>query len=167
MEVRGRQPGGADEAQQRFREAQAELSSANRARVLRARQVLQTLSARRLESQRHASREAAEALRSKGEDAIRGQGKAKSDGAAVERSKHATAAEEAQSKERSEENRAQITAPTHKQDRLELSEAARSVAGIDDPARAERVRELAFAHQEGRFNTPERIDAAAERLLGG
>ncbi|MEW6073169.1 MAG: hypothetical protein AB1726_11345 [Planctomycetota bacterium] len=118
MEVRGRQPGGADEAQQRYREAQLELARANREHVRRAREVLQSLSTRRLERRRLESRAAAEEIR-------------------------------------------------EPQDQIELSTAARAAASRPDEGRDARVRELAGAHAEGRLNTPDRVERAAQRLLGG
>jgi hypothetical protein len=56
-------------------------------------------------------------------------------------------------------------------DRVELSDTARSAAGIDDEARAEErtrlVSSLKAAYQGGDLATRERIEKAAERLLAG
>jgi hypothetical protein len=59
------------------------------------------------------------------------------------------------------ENRA--TSPTR--DRLDLSAAAER-ASEPDPARSERVAELARLAHTGELHTPERTERAAERLLG-
>lgn len=56
-------------------------------------------------------------------------------------------------------------------DRLELSDEAVALARSDDAesasegARSERVEELRILHEQGRLNTPERIERAADGLL--
>ena len=52
-------------------------------------------------------------------------------------------------------------------DRVELSEAARGLAQVDEPEREARLAELEQAHQAGELNTPERVEQAAQRILGG
>jgi hypothetical protein len=167
MEVRGRQPGGADEAQHRFKRIQAELSSANRAKVRRARQVLQTLSAERMARQRSANRKAADSIRAKGEDAIRGQAKGSVDPATIERLSDSARADAAALEKRSESTRAETRASMAKQDRVELSRAARELSAEAERAGEARLQELREAHQAGSLNTEERISDAARRLLGG
>ena len=56
-------------------------------------------------------------------------------------------------------------------DRIELSAEARKLAAdgdgaTDETRRRERVAELRARYAEGRLNTPERIERAAERMLG-
>ncbi len=165
MEVRGQQPGGADDARQRFREVSARLSHANRARLRRAREVLQTLSEQRLTHRRAVNQRAAEQNRSQGEEAVQGKSKAASEQHSVERTQRAPEPEALQASQRAEQVRADIAARVKKQDRLELSEAARAASSGPDEARIAKVKELKALHQAGNLNTPERIETAAERLL--
>jgi hypothetical protein len=66
----------------------------------------------------------------------------------------------------------QAPAPERGADRIELSEQARTLAARDTEARTveaerrERIEELRAAHRDGKLNTPERVERAAERLLG-
>ncbi len=164
MEVRGQQPGGADDARQRFKQAQSELSSANRARVRRARQVLQNLAAQRMHRQRVESRQAAESAREKGEGAIRNQATPRVDSDQIERLNKDVRADSAEFANRTEKIRHGAAAA--KQDRVELSKSARILSNRADASREAHLQELKKAHQNGTLNTPERISKAAQRLLG-
>ena len=63
-------------------------------------------------------------------------------------------------------------APEREADRIELSEEARTLAARDtevrnvEEARRAHVENLRAAYRDGQLNTPERVERAAERLLG-
>jgi hypothetical protein len=166
MEVRGQQPGGADEARQRFKETRALVARSNRARVRRAREVLQTLSERRLEHRRAVGESIAETNQSPEKGAVQGKGPAASEQGPVERTERSAGAKETPVSGRTEEVRSEATPRTQKQDRLELSKAARAVSSSPDEARLAKVEQLRTAFLQGRLNTPERIETAAQRMLG-
>lgn len=143
MEVRGQQPGGADDALTRFRKVQAELAEQNRARVQRAREVLEGLSARRHEEAKERAR--AEQTESAEEG--------------VEALERAT-----------KEGRARVERATESgADRIEISSEALAAHRTDgqDDERAARVEALRAAFEAGSLATPERVEQAAVRLLGG
>ena len=166
MEVRGRQPGGADDARQRFKHAQSALSSSNRARVRRAREVLQTLAAQRFQQQRSENRRAADSARAEGENAIREQAPTQVDPDSIERINETARAGAADFAKRSEKTRSETKTHAAKQDRVELSKAARVLSGNADQAREAHLQELEQAHRNGTLNTPETISRAAQRILG-
>jgi len=146
MEVRGQQPGGADDARARFRRMQAEVAQENRARVQRARELLQGLSARRHEDRKEERRvDQAELARESAEAVAQA---ARDQRAHVERSAADT---------------------TERVDRIEISSEGLAAHRTDpsDEARAARVEELKTAFDAGRLDTPERVERAATRMLGG
>jgi hypothetical protein len=63
--------------------------------------------------------------------------------------------------------------PDARGDRIDLSERARRLARVDEQEErgvanlAERVRRLAALERDGELASPERLDRAARRLLGG
>ena len=146
MEVRGQQPGGADEARARFRRVQSEISRENRARVQRARELLEGLSARRHEEAK------AEAQLEQAAQAERGE-------AALAESTRA---------ERSRVERA-ASQSAEAVDRIEISSEALAAHRTDghDDERAARVEALREAYTSGTLNDADRVERAATRMLGG
>ena len=156
MEVRGQQPGGADEARARFRKVQAELAQANRERVQRARENLENLPLRR----HQAAQEQARANQAKEAD---------------QRAQEGTQPGIAQGSQPERRSSDEIlTGQTDAgqgaadgRDRIELSGQVLGVDPASDPERSARVEALRNAYLEGTLGTPERVERAAVRLLGG
>jgi hypothetical protein len=73
----------------------------------------------------------------------------------------------AAAKDRLAEMRAAQAETAARRDELRLSAAAEAASQSQPAEREARVRELAEAHRTERLNTPERIERAAQRLLGG
>lgn len=138
MEVRGQISDTGKPARQRFDELRAAIARRDALRVRQARENLGELSEQRLEVQRAAREAARNAL-------------------TVERTH-----------ESADEPRAE------RKDRIEISDQARDAAELaarasdtSDSERARRVAQLRDEHAAGRLATPERIERAATRLLGG
>lgn len=151
MEVRGQQPGGADEARARFRRTQAEVAAKNSERVAEARERLEALSAER-HRQATERREAAEAEAAERATEIVRQGteEARADvGRAAEGGRSGAAKESV--------------------DRIELSSGAQGVVDLEraEAQREARVEALRKAYEAGDLSTPERVERAATRLLSG
>jgi hypothetical protein len=70
-------------------------------------------------------------------------------------------------KERLTEVRAAQAESAARRDELRLSTVADAASTSEPAEREARVRDLAEAYRAERLNTPERIERAAQRLLGG
>jgi len=117
MEVHGRQPGNPNSARERYEQGQERLTEAARARVARAREILEGLPEVRQEALREA--------------------------------------------------RGDATDERQGGDVLELSAGATRDVEALDLEREKRVEALREAFLEGSLNSPERIEQAAARMLGG
>ncbi|MFT5290824.1 MAG: hypothetical protein ACI8QS_002245 [Planctomycetota bacterium] len=146
MEVRGQQPGGADEARARFHEVQAEAAKKSHERIEEAREALRDLSL-----QRHkASQERLRAEKTK-------------------QAKRTVAAEESAEIGGRQKAGSIAEASSSRGDKIEISSealAAQQGTGRDEE-RAARVAELQAAYRDGTLSTPERVEQAATRMLGG
>jgi hypothetical protein len=77
----------------------------------------------------------------------------------IARSKEKNAQQIRNTKQRVEAHAAQV-------DRLDLSSSAQELEAAEtDSRRAAHLAELKVAYDEGRLNTPERVEQAAERML--
>lgn len=144
MEVRGHNSDFSLPAKRRFEELRAAIARRDAARVRSARQTLSDLSERRQDIHRAAQEQAA--ARADSTQRVRDAG-------------------------RTDEARPTRTADRG-HDTIEISDEAREAADLaaragDDTDRTQRVEELRQAHQAGQLNTPERVERAASRLLGG
>ena len=137
MEVHGRQPDDLRSAHERYRRGQERLTESSREKVRRAREILEGLPEVRQEALREAREANAEAAAS-----VRGDGSPGSAGSIDE-------------------------GRTVGGDVLELSGTAQHPTEALDLEREKRVEALRDAFLEGSLNTPERIENAATRILGG